>query len=106
MKINAKLKSLRLQHGLTQQQVAQKLHCSVPAYSKVETGATDITGERLLLLAEIYGIPVWEILKVGEQIEDEAGKTIEDLTERVRAGQEAIASLQGKLIFMYEKGMV
>jgi transcriptional regulator with XRE-family HTH domain len=98
-----KLKLLRQKHGLTQIQVSNKLNCSVPAYSKMETGSTDITDYRLRQLAELYKLRVSEIYNFGEP-EDEAKQVlINQLKEDSDAKSSLILTLQRKVIQLYEE---
>jgi len=60
--IGAKLRQLRQQQGLNQFDVASKLNISIPAYSKIESGATDMSLNRLGQIAEIFGTPVSELI--------------------------------------------
>lgn len=52
------LKKVRLENGLTQQEVADRLSIVVSAYGKVERGSCHLTIERLRELAELYNLPV------------------------------------------------
>ena len=51
-----RIRDLREDHDLSQKEVAAYLHITQQCYSKIETGSMDITGERLLLLAKLYGV--------------------------------------------------
>lgn len=102
MKIHLKLKGLRVHNGMTQQQVALRLNCSVPAYSKLETGATDVTGTRLLQLAAVYGIRPADIFLFNEPVDDSAQRKIAELSRQQAENIRIVADLQRKLIGMYE----
>ena len=52
------LKEIRVNAGLTQQQVADALHCSAVVYSRYETGARQPSIESLIRLAEFFGVSV------------------------------------------------
>lgn len=104
IKINVNLKGLRLQNGMTQQQIASRLNCSVPAYSKLETGATDVTGTRLLQLAAIYGIHPSAIFLFNEPVDDSAQRKIAELSRQQSEHIRTVAELQRKLINWYERG--
>jgi transcriptional regulator with XRE-family HTH domain len=56
------IKRLRQQQNWNQEQVAGKLGISIPAYSKIETGITDINISRLNQFAAIFKVGVLEIL--------------------------------------------
>lgn len=87
---------------MTQQQVALRLNCSVPAYSKLETGATDVTGTRILQLASIYGIRPADIFLFNEPVDDSAQLKIAELSRQQAESISIVADLQRKLIGMYE----
>lgn len=53
-----KLKSLRKEHGYTQEDVADALNMSQNAYSLLESGKTKIDIERLILIAEFYMVSI------------------------------------------------
>lgn len=61
MEINKKLKQLRLLEGLTQQQLAEKLHLNRVNYTRYETGAVRPDYETLILLADFYDISLDEL---------------------------------------------
>ncbi|MCX2481817.1 helix-turn-helix transcriptional regulator [Pedobacter sp. MC2016-15] len=65
--IGTKLKALRLTHCLSQKVIADQLGISVPAYSKIETGLTDIYFSKLEQIADIYSVSVIDLLKIGER---------------------------------------
>lgn len=88
---------------MTQQQVALQLNCSVPAYSKLETGATDVTGSRLMQLAAVYNCAIGEIFKFGEPVDDSAERRIAELIKELRSSKEELANLQNKIIKLYEE---
>jgi transcriptional regulator with XRE-family HTH domain len=101
-KIHVQLKGLRLKHGMTQQQIAGLLNCSVPAYSKLETGATDVTGTRITQLAAIYGIHPADIHRFGEPVDDSLKRILAELREQHEEDLRSVAALQRKLISFYE----
>ena len=101
--IHIKLKLLRQKYQLTQVQIAEKLNCSIPAYSKMETGNTDVNTFRLQQIAKIYNIEVFEIFLVGEDYRENYKARIADLTTEVTQKSAEILHLQKKLIKFYEE---
>jgi len=65
--IGNKLKALRLTHCLSQKVIADQLGISVPAYSKIESGLTDISFAKVQQIADIYKVSLIELLKIGEK---------------------------------------
>ena len=63
---------LRNIHGLSQEEIAEKLNISRQAYAKWESGATVPDIEKCAKLAEIYGVSIDSLLKT-ETID---GKTV------------------------------
>lgn len=59
-----RIRDLREDRDLSQKEVAAYLHITQQCYSKIETGRMDITGERLLLLAKLYGVTTDYILGI------------------------------------------
>jgi transcriptional regulator with XRE-family HTH domain len=62
-----KIKQLRELKNFTQEYVAQKLGLSTRAYSKIETGETQLTINRLNEISDILGIEPMEILGFDEK---------------------------------------
>lgn len=53
------LKDLRLQHKLSQRDIATKLNIGQSAYSMIENGARGLTVENARILSELYDIDWW-----------------------------------------------
>lgn len=58
-----RLRALRVQRGLTQQEVADRLEISQAAYCRLEKGRTEISVVKLLYLSGLYGVQVEELLE-------------------------------------------
>jgi transcriptional regulator with XRE-family HTH domain len=101
--IHIKLKLLRQKYQLTQVQIAEKLNCSIPAYSKMETGNTDVNTFRLQQIAKVYNIEVFEIFLVGEDYREDYKARIAALSAEVTQKSAEILHLQKKLIKFYEE---
>lgn len=57
-----RMKNFRIQKGWRQDVPARLLDISVPAYSKMESGATDINLSRLEKIAVVYGVELISLL--------------------------------------------
>lgn len=57
-----RIKDLREDRDLSQAEIAQVIKTSQQQYSKIETGKSDISGEKLKLLARYYNVSVDYIL--------------------------------------------
>ena len=51
-----RIRDLREDRDLSQAQIAKVIQTTQQQYSKIETGKADISGEKLILLAEFYNI--------------------------------------------------
>lgn len=94
------LKQLRHKNGWTQTDVATALDISIPAYSKMETGITDINLSRLEQIAKIYNVSVVELLTGNNPIDLEEVERLKSLL--IKRDQEVI-ELQKKVIELYKK---
>ena len=57
-----KIRDLREDHDLSQSQLAKVIKTTQQQYSKIETGISDISGEKLKLLAQFYNVSADYIL--------------------------------------------
>lgn len=62
-----KIKQIRELKNLTQEHIANQLGLSVRAYSKIETGETQLTINRLNEISSILGIDPMEVLGFDEK---------------------------------------
>lgn len=56
------IKKLRKFRGITQEAIAEKLHLSLRAYQKIESGNTRIDTYRLEQIAEVLGVSVSDLV--------------------------------------------
>lgn len=68
MELAEKIKKLRKDRGLTQEQFAQQLFVSRTAVSKWETGRGIPSMESLQMIAKLYGVTLDELLKAEDVI--------------------------------------
>jgi transcriptional regulator with XRE-family HTH domain len=94
------IKLLRHQQGRTQAIAAEKLGISIPAYSKIEAGITDVNMSRLLQIAEIYNVTVTFLLSENVKIEP---SEVENLKAKNAKLSEEVNVLQSKAIQLYEE---
>ena len=62
-----RIRDLREDRDLTQAQVAEVLHTTQQQYSKIETGKSDISGEKLIKLSKLYGVSTDYILGLSKK---------------------------------------
>jgi len=100
------IRRLRQKQRLNQAAVAAKLGLSTPAYSKIETGITDVNLSRLNQLAELYAVTVPSLI-YGDK--DPYVKSIEEENSSLRANLsqrlEDVARLQAKCIDLMDQIM-
>lgn len=66
MKINEKIRQLREQHQLSQENMADKLGMSVTGYTKIERGEVRSNLPRLEQISEVFDMDICELLSYGE----------------------------------------
>ena len=67
-KIIKKIASVRVQKGLTYENMADELNITAPAYRKIETGKTNLTVERLFQISDLLTVSVSELLELNGEI--------------------------------------
>ena len=101
--VGKNIKILRKQKGWNQRQVAEQLEVSVPAFSKMETGITDLNISRLNQIAKLFGIAPTALLaeEMGDVSALNLGK-VDQLKARLTIKEDEIIRLQNKIIQLYE----
>ena len=66
MKINEKIRQLREQHQLSQENMADRLGMSVTGYAKIERGEVRSNLPRLEQISEVFDMDICELLSYGE----------------------------------------
>jgi len=101
--VGKNIRTLRHQRGWSQEDVANRLGISIPAFSKIETGVTDINLSRLEQIANIFEITVAQILSVEEGEVDLTPSNLSIAQKKLVDRESEIASLQRKVILLYEE---
>ena len=68
MKVNEKIRFLRENKNLTQDQMAERLRMSTNGYAKIERGETRLTIPKLEQIVEVFDTDVLELMSLGEKI--------------------------------------
>lgn len=68
MKVNEKIRFLRENKNLTQDQMAERLGMSTNGYAKIERGETRLTIPKLEQIVEVFDTDVLELMSLGERI--------------------------------------
>lgn len=98
------IRLLRHQKGWSQQDTANRLAISVPAFSKIETGITDINLSRLKQIAALFDLKVVQLLSYSDA--EGFKEDIDDLkviTQKLQQRDAEITQLQKKLIELYDQ---
>lgn len=98
------IKQLRQKRGWSQSEVSRRLKISVPAFSKIETGITDINITRLGQLASLFEVSITDIInKAGENPQSSNFEEIKNIKEKLAIREYEIVELQKKVISLYEE---
>jgi len=102
--LGKKIRLLRQQKGWTQQDVAKKLDVSIPAFSKMETGITDLNLSRLNQIAKIFNLTLVQLISNSEtdDVKDYT-KEIRFLNEKLQQKGDEVIQLRKKIIALYEQ---
>jgi transcriptional regulator with XRE-family HTH domain len=96
------IRALRQQHGWSQGDIAAKLGISVPAFSKIETGVTDVNLSRLEQIADVFSVPVVKLLDNRTQGEYQ-DREVDLVAQKLSVRESEISALQKKVIVLYEE---
>jgi transcriptional regulator with XRE-family HTH domain len=102
--VGKNIKMLRKQKGWNQRQVADQLEVSVPAFSKMECGITDLNFSRVDQIATLFGITPTELLAegMGDAFTPSLGR-VDQLKALLAIKEDEIIRLQNKIIQLYEQ---
>jgi transcriptional regulator with XRE-family HTH domain len=102
--IGKNIRQLRQKNGWSQNEVAKRLQISIPAFSKIETGITDINISRLDQIAKLFEVSTLEIISDGGDITLLGNLTeITSLKDKLAFKEDEIIQLQKKIIELYEE---
>lgn len=102
--LGKKIRLLRHQKGWSQEDVAKRLDISIPAFSKIETGITDVNLSRLNQISKLFGLSLVQLLSSSEGDEDK-GRVDEmnELNKKLQQRELEVIELQKKVIDLYEQ---
>ena len=101
--IGKSIRILRHQHGWSQEDIANRLGISIPAFSKIETGVTDVNLSRLEQIANIYEVSVVQLLTVDSEQVEVVHSHLNVIQKKLSDRETEIATLQRKVIELYEE---
>jgi transcriptional regulator with XRE-family HTH domain len=101
--VGKSIRILRHQHGWSQEDIASRLGISIPAFSKIETGVTDVNLSRLEQIANIYEVSVVQLLTVDGEQAELVPSHLNVIQKKLTDREGEIANLQRKVIELYEE---
>ena len=101
--VGKNIRTLRHQRGWSQEDVANRLGISIPAFSKIETGVTDINLSRLEQIANIYEVNVVNLLYLEAEDTAPQVSSLSIAQKKILDREAEIANLQRKVILLYEE---
>lgn len=101
--VGKNIRTLRHQRSWSQEDVANRLGISIPAFSKIETGVTDINLSRLEQIANIYEVNVVNLLSLDAESAEPQVSNLSIAQKKIVDREAEIANLQRKVILLYEE---
>jgi len=102
--LGKKIRLLRHQKGWSQEDVAKRLDISIPAFSKIETGITDINLSRLEQIATLFEMTVVQLLTFNDTEQDQKFvNELESVNKRLMDRETEVIDLQKKVIELFEE---
>lgn len=95
---------LRHQKAWSQEDVAKRLDISIPAFSKIETGITDINLSRLEQISNLFEMSVVQLLTFNDmEQEQKFVNELELVNKKLTDREIEIIELQKKVIELFEE---
>ncbi|EHQ29306.1 helix-turn-helix domain-containing protein [Mucilaginibacter paludis] len=102
--LGKKIRLLRHQRGWSQEDVAKRLDISIPAFSKIETGITDINLSRLEQISILFDMTVVQLLTFNDaEQEQKYSNELDSVSKRLSDRDTEVIDLQKKVIELYEE---
>jgi transcriptional regulator with XRE-family HTH domain len=102
--LGKKIRLLRHQRGWSQEDVAKRLDISIPAFSKIETGITDVNLSRLDQISQLFDLSIVQLLTYNDADDQKKyNSELDSVVEKLKAREEEVLSLQKKVIDLYEE---
>lgn len=67
MSLNQKIRTLREQHLLSQEEMAEKMQMSLNGYAKIERGETKLRLDKLEKIAQIFSMDVVDLISLSDK---------------------------------------
>lgn len=102
--LGKKIRLLRHQRGWSQEDVAKRLDISIPAFSKIETGITDVNLSRLDQISKLFDMSIVQLLAINDPEEEKKyNSDLAEATKKLQDRDSDVIELQKKVIELYEQ---
>lgn len=102
--LGRRIRLLRHQRGWSQEDVAKRLSISIPAFSKIETGITDVNLSRLNQISNLFELSLVQLLSTEDTEESkEAQDELREVKVKLQEREQEVIELQKKVISLYEQ---
>lgn len=103
--VGKNIRKLRQQRRWSQEDIASRLGISIPAFSKIETGITDVNLSRLNQIADIFELSIVDLLssEKSEHKTDAQPGNLNTAQQKLTDRETEILHLQRKVIELYEE---
>lgn len=101
--IGQNIRTLRRQKGWSQEDIAMRLDISIAAFSKIETGVTDVNLSRIEQIAATFEISIIELLTLDEPKQHQAKLDLEVINKKLLIRETEVIDLQKKVIELFEQ---
>ncbi|MBB5439647.1 transcriptional regulator with XRE-family HTH domain [Pedobacter sp. AK017] len=102
--ISKNIKRFRQKKGWSQREVAEQLNISIPAFSKIENGITDINLKRLGQIAVLLEASIMDLMATdGENPQSKHSMHVNMLKIKLAKKEEEVIDLQRRVIELYEE---
>lgn len=101
--LGQRIRALREQNGMSQQQLAEKLKVSRPTISQIENGEREISADELIVLSEIFNLSVDSLLDLEKEPEVilTEGKQVKKARSQIRINVPQKNLDKFKQVFLY-----
>lgn len=84
--------------------MAKQLDISIPAFSKIETGITDVNLSRLEQISKLYEMSIVQLLTFNDAEEEQkSASEMESVQKKLVERETELIELQKKVIELYEE---
>jgi|SRR3569833_639648 len=101
--VGGNIRKLREENNWSQQVIADHLSISIPAYSKIETGVTDVNLSRLEQIAHFFNTDIASLFSDGNTDAPPVSTHYTRLEKDLEDAEKEIIQLQRKVILLYDE---